>query len=84
VGGRRSDALFRKRLSREPGRGGRRAIPLAAEGEEGVSIVGFTWYSLTDQVDWDRTLREDAGRVNPLICSTLIERFVRWARRTAS
>jgi beta-glucosidase/6-phospho-beta-glucosidase/beta-galactosidase len=33
---------------------------------DGVPIIGFTWYSLTDQVDWDTALREDAGRVNPL------------------
>jgi beta-glucosidase/6-phospho-beta-glucosidase/beta-galactosidase len=33
---------------------------------DGVPIVGFTWYSLTDQVDWDTALREVAGRVNPL------------------
>lgn len=33
---------------------------------EGVPILGFTWYSLTDQVDWDTCLREDNGRVNPL------------------
>ena len=33
---------------------------------EGVPILGFTWYSLTDQVDWDSSLREDAGHVNPL------------------
>jgi beta-glucosidase len=32
----------------------------------GVPIVGFTWYSLTDQVDWDSTLRETNGHVNPL------------------
>ncbi len=29
-------------------------------------IVGFTWYSLTDQVDWDTALRENNGTVNPL------------------
>ncbi len=29
-------------------------------------IVGFTWYSLIDQVDWDTTLRENNNRVNPL------------------
>ncbi|HYF54545.1 MAG TPA: glycoside hydrolase family 1 protein, partial [Salinarimonas sp.] len=29
----------------------------------GVPIVGFTWYSLTDQVDWDTALRERNGRV---------------------
>lgn len=32
----------------------------------GVPIVGFTWYSLTDQVDWDTGLAENNGRVNPL------------------
>jgi beta-glucosidase/6-phospho-beta-glucosidase/beta-galactosidase len=34
--------------------------------DDGVPIIGFTWYSLTDQVDWDTQLREDNGRVNPL------------------
>lgn len=34
--------------------------------EDGVPILGFTYYSLTDQVDWDTALREDNGRVNPL------------------
>lgn len=29
-------------------------------------IVGFTWYSLIDQIDWDTALRENKGRVNPL------------------
>jgi hypothetical protein len=33
---------------------------------DGMPIVGFTWYSLTDQVDWDTALREDNGHVNPL------------------
>ena len=33
---------------------------------DGVPTVGFTWYSLTDQVDWDTALREDNGHVNPL------------------
>jgi beta-glucosidase len=32
----------------------------------GIPTVGFTWYSLTDQVDWDTALREKNGRVNPL------------------
>jgi beta-glucosidase len=32
----------------------------------GIPILGFTWYSLTDQVDWDVALRENNGRVNPL------------------
>ena len=33
---------------------------------DGVPIVGFTWYSITDQVDWDIALREERGTVNPL------------------
>jgi beta-glucosidase/6-phospho-beta-glucosidase/beta-galactosidase len=33
---------------------------------KGVPILGFTWYSLTDQVDWDTALREDRNHVNPL------------------
>ncbi len=32
----------------------------------GIPTVGFTWYSLTDQVDWDTALREQNGHVNPL------------------
>ncbi len=34
--------------------------------EDGVPLLGFTYYSLTDQVDWDTALREDNGNVNPL------------------
>ena len=26
----------------------------------GIPTVGFTWYSLTDQIDWDTALRENA------------------------
>lgn len=33
---------------------------------DGMPVVGFTWYSLTDQVDWDIALREVRGRANPL------------------
>lgn len=33
---------------------------------DGIPIVGFTWYSLTDQMDWDTALREENGTVNPL------------------
>jgi len=29
----------------------------------GTPIVGFTWYSLTDQMDWDTALREENDRV---------------------
>jgi hypothetical protein len=31
-----------------------------------VPIIGFTWYSLIDQVDWDTALREDNGNINSL------------------
>ncbi|HJQ70625.1 MAG TPA: family 1 glycosylhydrolase [Blastocatellia bacterium] len=39
---------------------------LARLKQDGVPIIGFTWYSLTDQVDWDTLLREDNGNVNPV------------------
>ena len=32
----------------------------------GVPVVGFTWYSLTDQIDWDNALRENRGTLNPM------------------
>ncbi|MCA1555719.1 MAG: hypothetical protein LC747_03415 [Acidobacteria bacterium] len=32
---------------------------------EGVPVIGFTWYSLQDQVDWDIQLREIRGKENP-------------------
>ena len=33
--------------------------------DQGVPVIGYTWYSLTDQVDWDIQLREIRGTVNP-------------------
>jgi len=33
---------------------------------DGIPVVGFTWYSLTHQVDWDSALRNDDGHVNEL------------------
>jgi hypothetical protein len=33
---------------------------------DGVPTVGFTWYSLTDQMDWDVALREKNNRVHPV------------------
>lgn len=33
---------------------------------EGVPVVGFTWYSLVDQVDWDVGIAEARGVVNPV------------------
>ncbi len=32
----------------------------------GVPTVGFTWYSLTDQTDWDVALRQKNDRVHPV------------------
>lgn len=34
--------------------------------KDGIPIIGFTWYSLLHQVDWDSALRNDAGVVNEL------------------
>jgi beta-glucosidase/6-phospho-beta-glucosidase/beta-galactosidase len=31
---------------------------------DGVPVLGFTWYSLIDQMDWDTQLTEKNGRVN--------------------
>ena len=33
---------------------------------DGIPVVGFTWYSLTDQVDWGSALRESNGIVDPV------------------
>jgi beta-glucosidase/6-phospho-beta-glucosidase/beta-galactosidase len=33
---------------------------------DGIPIVGFTWYSLQHQVDWDSALRNDSGTINEL------------------
>jgi beta-glucosidase/6-phospho-beta-glucosidase/beta-galactosidase len=32
---------------------------------DGVPVLGFTWYSLIDQIDWDIGLAEKRGTVNP-------------------
>ena len=34
--------------------------------QDGVPIIGFTWYSLLHQVDWDSALQNDAGNINEL------------------
>ena len=33
---------------------------------DGIPTVGFTWYSLTDQMDWDSALREQNGHIHPV------------------
>ena len=32
--------------------------------DDGIPVLGFTWYSLTDQVDWDTALAKKTGKVN--------------------
>ena len=32
--------------------------------QDGMPVLGFTWYSLVDQVDWDIGLGELRGKVN--------------------
>jgi hypothetical protein len=32
--------------------------------DQGVPVLGFTWYSLTDQIDWDTALAGDLERVH--------------------
>ena len=32
---------------------------------DGVPVLGFNWYSLIDQIDWDIALAEKRGTVNP-------------------
>jgi len=34
--------------------------------EAGAPIIGFTWYSLTDQIDWARAIEEPLGIVDPV------------------
>lgn len=34
--------------------------------QAGVPLVGFTWYSLTDQIDWEIGLGRANGRVDPV------------------
>lgn len=32
--------------------------------KDGIPVLGFTWYSLTDQIDWDIELAQQKGTVN--------------------
>ena len=33
---------------------------------DGVPVVGFTWYSLTDQIDWQHALRHERDDLHPV------------------
>jgi hypothetical protein len=37
---------------------------LIAVRNSGVPVVGFTWYSLHDQIDWDIALRKKTGNIH--------------------
>lgn len=41
-------------------------VNVLATRHAGIPVLGFTWYSLTDQVDWDIAQREPLGTVNPV------------------
>ena len=47
--------------------------------EDGVPIVGFTWFGLVDMKDWDSALTKIRGNVNPVGLYTL----ARKARKVA-
>ncbi|MBV9491872.1 MAG: family 1 glycosylhydrolase [Verrucomicrobia bacterium] len=34
--------------------------------QDGIPVLGFTWYSITDQVDWQHALRENRGDLTPV------------------
>ncbi|WP_174291750.1 family 1 glycosylhydrolase [Sphingomonas bacterium] len=40
-------------------------INILAARDGGIPVLGFTWYSLTDQIDWDSQLAERNGTVIP-------------------
>ena len=44
---------------------------LASLREDGVPIVGFTWFGLVDMKDWDTALTKMRGTVNPVGLYTL-------------
>ena len=39
-------------------------VNVLAVRQQGVPVLGFTWYSLIDQIDWDSQLAEKNGVVN--------------------
>ena len=54
--------------------------PADALDHEGIFVLGYTWYSLTDQVDWDIQFRETRGQVVPNGLFTLDRRHREVAR----
>jgi beta-glucosidase/6-phospho-beta-glucosidase/beta-galactosidase len=39
---------------------------LTALRDDGVPVRGFTWYSLTDQIDWQHGLRVEKNDLHPV------------------
>ena len=35
----------------------------------GIPVTGFTWYSLTDQIDWQHALRVERNDLHPVGCT---------------
>lgn len=50
----------------------------------GIPVVGLTWYSITDQIDWDTALRSPTSGSARLACSTSIATSARLAGPTSS
>jgi beta-glucosidase/6-phospho-beta-glucosidase/beta-galactosidase len=48
--------------------------------EDGVPIVGFTWFGLVDMTDWDTALTKMKGTVNPVGLYTLARKPRKVAR----
>ncbi len=42
--------------------------------EDGVPIIGFTWYGMLDMIDWDSALTNPRGHVNKVGLYTLKRR----------
>jgi beta-glucosidase/6-phospho-beta-glucosidase/beta-galactosidase len=49
--------------------------------QDGVPVLGFTWYSLTDQMDWDTALRKDERPVGLFDLERKIRKVGREYRR---
>jgi len=48
--------------------------------DDGIPIVGFTWFGLIDMKDWDTALTQIRGTVNPVGLYTLARKPRRVAR----
>ena len=58
--------LLRRTADEAPGWLWRQFLNVRLLASEGIPVLGFTWYSLTDQVDWDIGLVQERDMVNPI------------------